>query len=371
MADAPCLQISADQPDAVPQALAALAAGRLVGLPTETVYGIGALLNSPLAIKQLKAAAEISDSPAWVLHLADPDDLKGYIAEIPPLAERLVNKLWPGPLAIRLRPGAGDLERLQERIGKDMAGEALDNGWLTFRCPQHALTQEIIRRAGSPMVIVGANRLRPIASAQEIPQHVVNQLAVLIDGGPTRYSKPSTLIQVGDQGIQIIREGAVAERTIRRLADFVILFVCTGNTCRSPMAAGLAAVMLAQKLGISPDELNRRHIMVESAGLAAMHGLSATPEAIGAAGELGADITKHRSRSVTEDLLRRAAVIYTMTKAHRAGVLAHLPAAGDKTQVLDPEGDIADPIGGDIERYRAVAERLKNVLRQRIAEVRL
>jgi tRNA threonylcarbamoyl adenosine modification protein (Sua5/YciO/YrdC/YwlC family) len=369
MAEDSCLQISAAQPGAAEQAAAMLTSGQLVGLPTETVYGIAAILNSRVAVERLKTAAEISGSPAWVFHLADPKDIGQYISDIPSLAGRLINKLWPGPVAIRLRPSDADIKRLQGSIGEDTTVELLDHGCLNFRCPQYALTQEIIRRTGSSVAIFGASKSRLITTAGDIPQKILNQLALMIDGGPTRYAKASTLIQVDQTGFQIMREGVVAERTIRRLADYVILFVCTGNTCRSPMAAGLATTILSEKLGISPEQLHRRHIVIESAGLAAAHGLSASPEGVDVVKELGADISRHRSRSVTEDMLRRADVIYTMTKAHRAGVVAHLPSASDKTQVLDPEGDIADPIGGGIELYRSVAERIKKVVQLRMAEV--
>ncbi|HTV48495.1 MAG TPA: Sua5/YciO/YrdC/YwlC family protein [Phycisphaerae bacterium] len=364
-----CLQISADQPDAADRAAAVLRSGRLVGLPMETVYGIAATVNLPDAIKKLKAAVGVSGHPSWVLHLADPQDLKQYVAQIPPLAGRLINKLWPGPVAVRLHAEAADVTNLQKRVGEKIAGELLEKDFLSFRCPQHALTQEIIRRTNSPVVIYGASKTRLITTATEIPREVMDHLALVIDGGPTRYGRASTLIQVDEKGVKVLREGVVAERTIRRLADFVILFICTGNTCRSPMAVGLAANILAKKLGIDPDDLHRRHIVIESAGLAASHGLSASPEAVQAAMELGADISRHRSRSVTEDLLRRADVIYTMTRAHRAGVVAHSPEASDKAQVLDPQGDIADPIGGGIDLYRNVAERINEVLRQRMSEV--
>ena len=85
----------------------------------------------------------------------------------------------------------------------------------------------------------------------------------------------------------MLRPGVIDERIILRLADLLILFICSGNTCRSPMAAGLAAKLLAERLHTVPDELPGHHVLIQSAGLQAARGLRATPEAIDAAGELG------------------------------------------------------------------------------------
>ena len=105
------------------------------------------------------------------------------------------------------------------------------------------------------------------------------------------------------------------------MADIQILFLCSGNTCRSPMASALAAKLLAERLGISASELPLRHIVVQSAGLHANRGNRAAKEAVEVLTPLKADLSNHFSQPVTNDLLRRADLIYTMTEAHREEVL--------------------------------------------------
>ena len=169
----------------------------------------------------------------------------------------------------------------------------------------------------------------------------------------------------------IARAGVIDDRIIQKMADFNILFICSGNTCRSPMAASIATKILADKLGIHPSELPLRHIVVQSAGVHANRGHRATREAIEATKTRGADLSSHISQPATSDVLRRADVIYTMTDAHLEEVVHLLPAASRKTQRLDPQGDVADPIGSDLSVYEEVADRLSEVLKQRLSELRI
>lgn len=121
----------------------------------------------------------------------------------------------------------------------------------------------------------------------------------------------------------------------------MILFVCTGNTCRSPMAAALAA---------------GRGMTAESAGLAAYPGAPATPEAQRAAARYGADLSRHRARQIDETLAARARRIYVMTAAQAARLRALFPAQAEKIFALCPE--IPDPYGGGPEEYALCAAQL-------------
>src|SRR5579859_6473201 len=134
------------------------------------------------------------------------------------------------------------------------------------------------------------------------------------------------------------------------MADLVdhcqILFVCTGNTCRSPLAQALCARLLADRLGCEPIDLPERGFHVQSAGLAAMMGAAATVEAVAVARELGADLTGHKSQPLTPELLARTDYLYVMTQAH-LHILASLGLSGRPIlSLLSSQGeDIADPIG--------------------------
>ena len=118
----------------------------------------------------------------------------------------------------------------------------------------------------------------------------------------------------------------------------MILFVCTGNTCRSPMAAALARL---------------RGMDADSAGLSAAPGAPASPGAVRAMAAYGVDLSGHRAKQVNADLIRRADRIYVMSPAHAAHLLSHFPQAAGKTHVLSPV--IPDPFGQDDVTYALCA----------------
>ena len=120
-----------------------------------------------------------------------------------------------------------------------------------------------------------------------------------------------------------------------------ILFVCTGNTCRSPMAQGLFRNM-------APEH------ECESAGLSALPGQPASPQAAACCKELGVDISAHLSRQLTREELSKWDVFFPMTRAHGAV----LEGAGVPPEKVYYPGEIADPYGGDLEVYRACRDRI-------------
>lgn len=124
-----------------------------------------------------------------------------------------------------------------------------------------------------------------------------------------------------------------------------IIFICTGNTCRSPMAEGLfRAHGGEEKTGLT----------AASAGLFTQDGMPASQNAIAASAERGADIAAHRSRMLTAEMAHAARYLVCMTGAHYDRLCELFPDCADKVFTLLPE-DISDPFGGDLETYRRAA----------------
>ncbi len=143
------------------------------------------------------------------------------------------------------------------------------------------------------------------------------------------------------------------------------MFVCSGNTCRSPMAEALCKRMLAETLGDQVDKLADAGIEVISAGVAAANGMPASANAIEAVRRAGMDLSGHRSRLVTADLVRQADTILTMCQHHANAVLRLVPGAGAKVQRLDPQRDIGDPAGSDVNEYVQCLQQIRAALEAR------
>jgi protein-tyrosine-phosphatase/tRNA A37 threonylcarbamoyladenosine synthetase subunit TsaC/SUA5/YrdC len=363
--------------------------GKLVVVPTETVYGIAVNLASEKArqaARVIKTRAAEGAAPAqfspWVIHVAQPEDLLAWVPGLSALGRRLVNKSLPGPVAFEIKLDDAGEKAARERLGS-AAEETLHEGYITLRCPEFPATQELLAQVPAPVAIIGAGtRTQPAvvelaelaAALSGSTDGLGEQLHGAIDGGPARYRRSSTLVRVDGERYTVVRSGVIDERIVHRMADLTILFVCSGNTCRSPMAAAIAGRLIADKLKIAPAELPLRHIVVQSAGLHAGRGQRATAEAMEAVKAYGGDLSAHVSQSATTEaggLLRRADIVYTMTSAHREDLASLFPWAGHKIVRLDPEGDIDDPIGGPLTAYQRVARRLVAVIPNRLKELGL
>lgn len=133
-----------------------------------------------------------------------------------------------------------------------------------------------------------------------------------------------------------------------------LLFICDGNTCRSPMAAALAAPLLP------PGDT------ASSAGVGAQDGQPAAAHAVTVLGELGGDLTRHRSRLLTAAIAAEADIILTMAHRHLGQVAEIAPGARVLTMAAaaGEQGDIADPYGGDADLYRATRDQLNCLLKK-------
>lgn len=362
-----------DRRDVVHRAVEALAHGAVISFATETVYGLACRADSVDAVNRLMAVKGRSKDVPLALVVKGEEEALDYAPAMPALARRLARRSWPGPVTLVVRQEPFE-ESLLARIPEELHELVAPEGVIGLRVPAQALAQDVLSMMCGPIVLTSANRSgQPAATnADQVVQELGDGVRLVLDEGSCHYGQPSTVVRVENGTYEVLREGVVSAATLQRLATFMIAFVCTGNTCRSPMAESLMKKHLAQRLGCSIDELLQGRAFVTSAGISAGLGGRATPEAVEVIREKGLDLSCHQSQPLTDTIVRQADLILAMTRGHREAILQHWPEAAPRTQVLRPDGrDICDPIGGSLEVYHECARQIEEAIQARVSELSL
>ncbi len=329
----------------------AIAAGRSVALPTETVYGLAVDPRQKERVHALRILKGRSPDQAFTHHLADASDATQLLAPPNPRVQRLMDSCWPGPLTLVL---------------EDARGQSLG-----LRVPAQAFTQQVIHRLGHSLFMTSINPSggAPLTDPEAIAANYGEDVDLLFDDGPSLLGLSSTVLRCTTPLFEVLREGSRPSSEILTIASDLILFVCTGNTCRSPLAEGFARKEAARRLAIKPEQLLARGLRFASAGISAFSGSPASEGSLQAAAELGIDLSNHISRTLTPALVAAARVIYCLSSSHLAAIVTSLPESADKVQLLDPGGEVPDPIGGDLLLYRSTRDHISRAVSARLPEV--
>lgn len=348
MSDVVDIRQADDQRDVIHRACQKLTEGKLVSFPTETVYAVAASATSPVGVERLQALC--SHEPG-VLLIKSLEEARDFLPHLPTVARKLARRCWPGPLIMSFAPEiVGGLYRaLPEQTRRATTS---NDRQVAFRVASHEILAAIQYLSPAPLVMLPEQE--GLRSAQDVAQRFGDHVDLVIDGGPARFGEPATVVRIDQRNWSIRQPGVVSERALSRLASEVYLFVCTGNTCRSPMAEAIFRHQLARRLGCADDELEERGHLIVSAGLSADAGAPASPEAVELLQADGIDLSAHESQPLTERLLNHADHVFTMTRQHRSAILSERPDLEQMVQLLSPDRtDISDPIGGGRAEYEA------------------
>lgn len=357
---------SPERDEKVREIAEAMLQGAVAAFPTETVYGLGTAMSDASAVERLVAAK--GRAPQHPMAMAvSPSQVASLVSEPSETLRRLMRRCWPGPVTLVLN--LTEAEPLRELMTETTRHWTAPQGTVGFRVPQNETVLDVLNALGTPIVLTSANKTgQPeLNDPQTIAETFGEEIDLIVDDGSRPMGTPSSVVQVEGDDWKLLREGAVSEAVIQRLAAHITVFVCTGNTCRSPLAEVMFRRMAAERLGVGTDELEARGHVALSAGLAAAYGAPASEGSFLAARKRGLDLSGHQSQTLSDDMVLYADRIFTMTPTHREWILSQHPEATDRVETLAADGDgVEDPYGGSIEDYERCAERIEREIAIRL-----
>jgi L-threonylcarbamoyladenylate synthase len=193
----------------ISKAAAIIRAGRLVAMPTETVYGLAADATSDAAVARIFDAKGRPQFNPLIVHVAGADMAARYV-DFPPVTETLAAAFWPGPLTLVLPRKADSAISLLASAGLDT---------IAVRAPNHKIAQALINAVGGPLAAPSANPSGAVSPtcAQHVRDGLGDKVDIILDGGPCPVGIESTIVKIEGDAVFLLRPGGVAREAIERV----------------------------------------------------------------------------------------------------------------------------------------------------------
>ncbi len=329
----------------------ALQDGATVVLPTDTIPGLARLYRGPEDSAALAACKDSEPGRPFSLHFSDVAALVPYLPHCPPGFPAWVRASLPGPWTA-----------LVPRAWTSFSEEDWPWPWIGIRVPDCAEFRAATRKLPHPVVATSINApgqppLHGKPLARWLQEHA--NIPHALEPESLRAGQASTVLRFGP--LPYLIRGSAAIPAMQ--PGHAVVLLCTGNTCRSPLAAALLRHGLAKSWQTRENRLPGLGWRVDSAGTGAMVGQPASSGSLAAAQSLGLSLDGHRARPLSA-LAGEGFQILALANSH----LQELPSGlQSKAELLDPEGtEIADPFGGDAATYNQMAVHLQGAVARRL-----
>ncbi|MCD4817462.1 MAG: threonylcarbamoyl-AMP synthase [Candidatus Cloacimonetes bacterium] len=321
---------------------------------TRNMYGIGCSINSKKAINKINKIKKRNDKKGFVILIPEINWLNRYGISVPNDIKKIMQQFWPGNLTIILHDTKNTLSHISYK------------GKIAIRIPSSNSLRKFIKKSDHPIISTSINISgeKPLSSKKEILKLKDIWFDQILKQDDIQFEenlKPSTIIEITDDDLLCLREGSIPISTIQFAYEKpMILFMCTANICRSPMAHYLSKKMVQDK------KLNFR---IASAGfLQGNHEISENSKLV--LQENGIDASFHTSTQITDQIALDSWLILTMTNNHKEMLLKMDPKTENKVYTLTEyadkilknvsiQSDVEDPYGLDISFYRNTYEIIK------------
>jgi len=317
-------------------------------IPVDTVYGLITKAFNSETLNKLDKIKGARNLPYSVI-FDSQNSFYEWCGEIDWIRKRIIDSLLPGPVTIVLP----EPEHVKDKFRYHSTG-------LGIRITTDPLVKELLAQLGSPVWATSVNRSGKLAPSDfsDIDESIIREADFVHDTGKTMYGIASTSIDIRHRPFKVLREGPWLEKVKSTLEQskkpFNIIVVCTGNICRSPIAAGI----LQHELG----PVGNSGIEVNSAGTNAVDGYAATDKMVRIAEDWGVDITSHKARQITGDIINNTDLILTVTPKHTNLIINDYPASQSKIRLFGEminRKSIPDPFQLGFSEYKSSAELIR------------